>query len=84
MGLIIAEGDLGGHARSGLFERTFPMKFVIGLVAGASALCLASSALAAPPAPIAPGDEAAWGFYLKPWLAAYVCLVTTTPNFSFI
>ena len=40
MGLIIAEGDLGGHARSGLFERTFPMKFVIGLVAGASALCL--------------------------------------------
>ncbi len=65
MGLIIAEGDLGGHARSGLFERTFPMKFVIGLVAGASALCLASSALAAPPAPIAPGDEAAWGFYFK-------------------
>ena len=24
MGLIIAEGDLGGHARSGPFERTFP------------------------------------------------------------
>ncbi len=65
MGLIIAEGDLGGHARSGPFERTFPMKFVIGLVAGASALCLASSAFAAPPAPIPPGYGAAWGAYFK-------------------
>ncbi len=41
------------------------MKFVIGLVAGASALCLASSAFAAPPAPIPPGDGSFGGLFLK-------------------
>ena len=85
MGLIIAEGDLGGHARSGPFERTFPMKFVIGLVAGASALCLASSAFAAPPAPIAPGDGAFTVLFFKSdhravAVAAVTAFMKSTPT----
>ena len=49
----------------GHLKERFPMKFVIGLAAGASALCLASAAFAAPPPPIAPGDGAFSVFYFK-------------------
>ena len=65
MGSLIAEAGLGGHARSGPSERQFPMKLVIGLAAGASALCLASAAFAAPAPPIAPGDGAATNYFFK-------------------
>ena len=49
----------------GHLKEHFPMKFVIGLVAGASALCLASSAFAAPPPPIPPGDGAVTNYFFK-------------------
>ena len=64
-GLFTGEVALSDHACTGQFESNFPMKLAIGLLAGASALCLASSAFAAPPAPIAPGEGAAWGAYFK-------------------
>ena len=54
MGLIIAEGDLGGHARSGSFERTFPYEIRdwscgrgFSPVPGVVCLCRAT----APPSP---------------------------------
>ena len=49
----------------GHLKEHFPMKFVIGLVAGASALCLASSTFAAPLPPIPPGDGAATNYFFK-------------------
>ena len=85
MGLVIAEATLGDHARSGQFERNFPMKLVIGLVAGASALCLASSAFAAPPPPIAPGDGAFTVLFFKSdhravAVAAVTAFMKSTPT----
>ena len=64
-GFFSAEANLSDHAHAGLFESNYPMKFVIGLVAGASALCLASSAFAAPPPPIPPGDGAVTNYFFK-------------------
>lgn len=61
------------------------MKLVIGLVAGASALCLASSAFAASPPPIAPGDGAFTVLFFKSdhravAVAAVTAFMKSTPT----